>query len=637
VVSRFGQHVAINVNTSTIYVSGKNSFKYYTAASGLSAITDISAVSFSNTNTALTYNGTIPTYYPRFITTSRQLTVAVDYVSSPYVLISSTGPSGFASVPGTFTGANTWRWSVVESKLNFVLVGSTTANKAFYSTDNGANWTDLSGVAPYNNSGIITAASAVVNDKIYVYLATLDGVVYLSTFTITYAATLPPSAPSGLSVTTGSTSATISFSTPTVPVQTYTITAVATNPSSELTETQTFTSSSGYLMNRLEPGTTYTFTLTAANSNGSASSSVSATTKTVSIPANPTFSTLQTTNISANKIFSARIAVPKKNPSYIYLFGRDSAGSTDSFFQKSTDYGRTFTMKRYNNIFPYVNTIPYLPDWAHVVCSDDGKYVYAGAAQASAFSLYRSDDYGESLYPVLSKNTFENSYFYAVACSSSGQYVAFAGAQKYELAWSSDYGRTFTYKVLPTFDSQRMSIDENNNTIYIHSNTAKILYIRVPAGLSTITDISNYSHTILDLTSTGGGPYYPDSHFEVNRGIMLLSNLSSRYISRNAPFDLSLNASKTITHSGADGKIMPKANFMMLAGGYYSTNNGNTWIDISNQAPFNIPIPPEYTASQFPVAPVVRIESTLIDSSLNLYMLHTNGNLYTQTITLSLS
>lgn len=637
VVSRFGQHVAINVNTSTIYVSGKNSFKYYTAASGLSAITDISAVSFSNTNTSLTYNGTIPTYYPRFITTSRQLTVAVDYVSSPYVLISSTGPSGFASVPGTFTGANTWRWSVVESKLNFILVGSTTANKAFYSTDNGANWIDLSGVAPYTNSGIITAASAVVNDKIYVYLATLDGVVYLSTFTITYAATLPPSAPSGLSVTTGSTSATISFSTPTIPVQNYTITAVATDPSYELTETQTFTSSSGYVMNRLEPATTYTFTLTATNSNGSASSSVSATTKTVSIPANPTFSTLETRQISINKLYSAYIAVPKKNPSYIYLAGRDDEGSKRNFFQKSTDYGRTFTMKRYTDVFPYIiNYTNATPNWASVVCSDDGKYVYAGSAQG-IFSLYRSDDYGESLYPVFSKNTFENSYFYAVACSSSGQYVAFAGAQKYELAWSSDYGRTFTYKVLPTFDSQRMSIDEYKNTIYIHTNTANILYIRVPAGLSTITDISNYSHTIVDLTAVSGAPYYPNSHFEVNRGIMLLSNLSSRYISRNAPFDLSLNASKTATHSGADGKIMPKANFMMLAGGYYSTNNGNTWIDISNQAPFNIPIPAGFTEYYFPVAPVVRIESTLIDSSLNLYMLHTNGNLYTQTITLSLS
>jgi hypothetical protein len=532
VVSRFGQHVSINVNTSTIYVSGRNSFKYYTAASGLSAITDISAVSFSNTNTALTYNGTIPTYYPRFITTSRQLTVAVDYVSSPYVIISSTGPSGFASVPGTFTGANTWRWSVVESKLNFILVGSTTANKAFYSTNNGANWTDLSGVDPYNNSGIITAASAVVNDKIYVYLATLDGVVYLSTFTITYAATLPPSAPSGLSVTTGSTSATISFSTPTIPVQTYTITAVATDPSSELTETQTFTSSSGYVMNRLEPGTTYTFTLTATNSNGSASSSVSATTKTVSIPANPTFSTLQTINLFNNTV-QVFMAVPKKNPSYVYMIGR--GGPTDTTgtasFLKSTDYGRTFTVNRNNKIFPYTISESYVPNWVHLVCSDDGKYVYAGTDR-SVFALFRSDDYGETLYPVLSKNTFENSYFYAVACSSTGQYVAFAGAQKRELAWSSDYGRTFTYKVLPTFDSQRMAIDEYRNTIYIHTNNARLLYIWVPAGLSTITDISNYSHTIIDLKypSTGGAyyGYYP----EVNRGIFSLISNNSRYISK---------------------------------------------------------------------------------------------------------
>jgi hypothetical protein len=79
----------------------------------------------------------------------------------------------------------------------------------------------------------------------------------------------------------------------------------------------------------------------------------------------------------------------------------------------------------------------------------------------------------------------------------------------------------------------------------------------------------------------------------------------------------------------------------MLAGGYYSTNNGNTWIDISNQAPFNIPAPPNfygyYTGITAADPQIMRIDSTLIDSSLNLYMLHTNGNIYTQTITLSLS
>jgi hypothetical protein len=234
----------------------------------------------------------------------------------------------------------------------------------------------------------------------------------------------------------------------------------------------------------------------------------------------------------------------------------------------------------------------------------------------------------------LSKNTFENSYFYAVACSSTGQYVAFAGAQKYELAWSSDYGRTFTYKVLPTFDSQRMAIDEYRNTIYIHTNDLRLLYIRVPAGLSTITDISNYSHTIIGLPYYG---YYP----EVNRGIFSLISNSSRYISQNAPFDISSTTLKSITRSGYESTIIPKANFIMLAGGYYSTNNGNTWIDISNQAPFNIPAPSNYYSYYTGITAadpqILRIDSTLIDSSLNLYMLHTNGNLYTQTITVSLS
>jgi hypothetical protein len=394
-------------------VTGKNNFKYYTASGGLSTITDISAVSFSNTNTALTYNGTMPTYYPRFISTSRQLTVAVDYVTSPYVLISSTGPTGFASATGTFTGASTWKWSVVESKLNFILVGSTTANKAYYSTDNGSTWNNLSGVDPYTNSGIIAATSAIVNDKIYIYLATLDGVVYLSTFTVSQTASSAPSEPTGLSVSTGSTSATISFSAPATQVQSYTITAVATNPSYENTVSQTFTSGSGYVLKWLAPGTTYTFTLTATNSNGSASSSVSATTKTVSIPASPTFSAVQAGAIPAGAInftYVPTLAVPKNNPAYVYISG----SGADGIILKSTDYGKTFRSNIGTKVFPYYER--YL-NWRSLICSDDGKYVYTGNSNGWIYyMLYRSSDYGETFYPVFSKYTNTNGYYDKIAC-----------------------------------------------------------------------------------------------------------------------------------------------------------------------------------------------------------------------------
>lgn len=640
VVSRFGQHIAINSNTSTIYVTGKTSFKYYTASGGLSTITDISAVSFSNTNTALTYNGTIPTYYPRFITTSRQLTVAVDYVTSPYVLISSTGASGFASATGTFTGAGTWKWSVIESKLNFILVGSTTANKAFYSIDNGSSWIDLSGVAPYTNAGIITAASAIVNDKVYIYLATLDGVVYLSTFSITQTAASAPSAPSGLSITPSSTSATINFSTPTIPVQSYTITAVATNPSYEFTVSRTFTSGSGYIMTGLEPGTTYTFTLTATNPVGSASSSVSATTQTVSVPANPTFSSLVTTTLRTAGVYYGYMAVPRKNPAYVYIAMAESPWPFSKYFYKSTDYGQTYTMKTVPDIYPYIwPTITALA-FGNMICSDDGKYLFtADRAANGQYNVLKSSDYGETFGPVYSLYTTTGGYFDPMACSSTGQYFAFVWSQQRILAWSSDYGNTFTYKTitLAQYDVRSVSIDEYKNTIYVYAlNT--MAYSTISGGLAAITDISNITFTNVSLNMSYA--FASSNKLEINRGVMLIGSSNNRQVSVNVPFDLSSTTLLFNDRSGWSNTFQPKAQFMMVGGGKYSRNNGTTWTDLSGQAPFNLPgssqnyITDDYGAS----APqIIAMSSSILDASLNLYMLHTNGNLYTQTISLTLT
>jgi hypothetical protein len=79
---------------------------------------------------------------------------------------------------------------------------------------------------------------------------------------------------------------------------------------------------------------------------------------------------------------------------------------------------------------------------------------------------------------------------------------------------------------------------------------------------------------------------------------------------------------------------------MIVSGGNYSKNNGTSWTDLSGQAPFNIPsskksIITDYWGSS--ASQILYMNSTIEDASLNLYMLHTNGNLYTQTITLTLT
>jgi hypothetical protein len=330
--------------------------------------------------------------------------------------------------------------------------------------------------------------------------------------------------------------------------------------------------------------------------------------------------------------------VPKNNPSYVYIatyIGTLNLRYTGTFY-KSTDYGKTFTSKLRNQVFPYTNGGTNTRQWSNLVCSEDGKYVYASTSDGNQYMLYKSNDYAELLVPICTRMYTGNDVA-AIACDRTGRYFSFVSNTARVIAWSSDYGSTFTYKTLPSYsafsDPQRMSIDEYKNTIYIYSYPT-ILYSTISGGISTITDISNVSFTALNTSVT-----YEAWMFEVNRGVVLTTSRDGRFFALNAPFDLS-SGTQITGRSGYSSTFQPRAQFMIVSGGNYSKNNGTSWTDLSGQAPFNIPSSNQNIITEnwgSSASQILYMNSTIEDASLNLYMLHTNGNLYTQTITLTLT
>ena len=97
--------------------------------------------------------------------------------------------------------------------------------------------------------------------------------------------------------------------------------------------------------------------------------------------------------------------------------------------EKSTDGGATWTPKSFPN-----------QTWT-VDVSDNGRYVFVGT-RYDANEVYISSDYGETYTGRSLVSGSSSGPYYALGCSTSGQYV-FAGTTGLSFV-SQDYGQTFT-------------------------------------------------------------------------------------------------------------------------------------------------------------------------------------------------
>ena len=326
------------------------------------------------------------------------------------------------------------------------------------------------------------------------------------------AAVIPPDTPTGFSVTTSASYATLTF-TPSVGATSYTVTATPTTNTFEVPVVRTFSSGSGYKLEVLSSQTTYTFSLVAANSGGtSAATTVSATTLTATIQASPTITltSLATFDLSAqNPTSYNHIASPKTLPNIIY----------SSFHNIGTSYSPRMVLFYSDNAGTSFTNIATRLKWngndssttadticADVACSDDGKYVYV---QPFYRWLNVSTDSGVTFN--FSKSTSVNSSA-AVALSTipTGEAVILAGqgsgtygTSNYAMHWSNNYNSTYAFRDVSAGNGAA-AINPATNYVYYSTGSTNNILSYYNAGTKANLLSFNFNTATFSTVAMGG-------------------------------------------------------------------------------------------------------------------------------------
>lgn len=311
-----------------------------------------------------------------------------------------------------------------------------------------------------------------------------------------------PTPPTGFTVDTGASYATLNF-TPPAGATSYTVTATPTTNTYEIAVTKTFSSGTGYKLEVLSSKTTYTFSLIATNSSGSSSAvTASATTKTATISASPTITFTKSTknfSLTGSAFVYTYIASPKTSPNIIYVLTFENSPRLTLYY--STDSGANFTeigtKLKWN---PTTTADQY---GAGLCCSDDGKYVYV---QPFYRYLNVSTDYGVTFN--FSKSPSSNNTAHTGVTSPAGEVVMVAGGGEagygttsYVIHWSNNYNSTYKYRTV-TNSNNPAAVDFSNNIVYYTDGSTLRSY---NAGTKANLLSFDFSAVTFATTTTLGG------------------------------------------------------------------------------------------------------------------------------------
>jgi hypothetical protein len=413
------------------------------------------------------------------------------------------------------------------------------------------------------------------------------------------APTLPPDTPTGFSVSTSASYATLTF-TPPAGATSYTATATPTTNTHEIAVVRTFSSGSGYKLEVLSSQTTYTFSLVAANSSGtSAATTVSATTLTATIQASPTITltSLATFDISAqNPTSYNHIASPKTLPNYIYssfhnigtysprmpLFYSDNGG---------TSFTNIATRLKWNgnDSSTTADTI-----CADVACSDDGKYVYVqpfyrwlnvSTDSGATFNFSKSTSVNSSAAIALS--TIPTGEAVILAGQGSGTY----GTTNFAMHWSNNYNSTYAFRDVSA-GNNAAAINPATNYVYYSTGSTNNILAYYNAGtksnllsfnFNTATFSTLTMGTICGIISRG------NLTFVACTAVPKLRKSTNGFTFTNvAAFNTGGIAAGATLSAGAWMVMEPYVGFILVctrnnpAQIYYSKDSGSTWAQLTS-------------------------------------------------------
>lgn len=396
------------------------------------------------------------------------------------------------------------------------------------------------------------------------------------------AAVIPPDTPTGFSVTTSASYATLTF-TPSVGATSYTVTATPTTNTFEVPVVRTFSIGSGYKLEVLSSRTTYTFSLVARNSSGtSAATTVSATTlgATVSGSISATRSTQNFSTTSSAFVYTY-MASPKTSPNIMYVFTFENTPRVKLFY--STDSGATFTdigaRLKWN---PTTSADTY---GAGLCCSDDGRYVYV---QPFYRYLNVSTDYGATFN--FSKSPSVNNTAHTADTNSTGEIIMIAGGGESGygttsnvIHWSNNYNSTYKYRTVASANNPA-AIDSSSNYVY-YGVASTLHYYNAGTKANLLSfDFSTATFSTLAIGSTIGAIVSKGGITVVGCAnapkIRISTNGSTftsvPYFNTGAGNVVTMNLQSTIT-------IEPYVGFIMVhdretvSRFFYSTDRGTTW------------------------------------------------------------